>query len=99
MTAAVTDRPKPKRLAFVLIPGFSLVTLGCAIEAFRMANERAAPPPFVCRMLGVRARQVATNTGLVVTADDVVGGPDSGSGEPWDIVFIISSLTSVDFAD
>ena len=24
----------------MLIPGFSLVTLGCAVEAFRMANER-----------------------------------------------------------
>jgi transcriptional regulator GlxA family with amidase domain len=101
MTVAVTEarRARPKRLAFVLIPGFSLVTLGCAIEAFRMANERAATPPFVCRMLGVGTRQVATNTGLVVTADDVAGGPDPASGAPWDIIFIISSLTSVHFAD
>jgi transcriptional regulator GlxA family with amidase domain len=96
MHAAATEprAPAPKRLAFVLIPGFSLVTLGCAIEAFRMANERSAAPPFVCKTLGVRARQIATNTGLVVTADDLAGGDDR-----WDIIFIISSLTSVGFAD
>lgn len=85
---------KPKSLAFVLIPGFSLVTLGCALEPFRMTIERSRKPPFVYRTLGVRHREVPANDGFKVTADGTIGGD-----EPWDIIFIVSSLSSVDYRD
>lgn len=85
---------KPKSLAFVLIPGFSLVTLGCALEPFRMTIERSRKPPFVYRTLGVRQREVAANDGLPIIADDVIGGEQT-----WDIIFIVSSLSAVDFRD
>lgn len=85
---------KPKSLAFVLIPGFSLVTLGCALEPFRMTIERSRKPPFVYRTLGVRQREVAANDGLPIIADDVIGGEQA-----WDIIFIVSSLSAVDFRD
>jgi transcriptional regulator GlxA family with amidase domain len=88
------DVTKPRTLAFVLLPEFSLVTFACAIEAFRMANERSARPLFDWRLLGVQGRQVKANCGLWFTTDGIIGGD-----EHWDIVFVISSLPSVNFDD
>lgn len=90
------DQPdrQPKRLAFVLIPGFSLVTLGCVLEPFRMTNERSGQQHFAYRMLGVREREVSANDGLKIVADGVIGDNQS-----WDIIFIVSSLSAVEFRD
>ncbi|MDR3436983.1 GlxA family transcriptional regulator [Telmatospirillum sp.] len=85
---------RPRTLAFVLIPEFSLVTFACAIEAFRMANDRSDGPLFTWKLLGIQKKEVQANCGLRFTADDVIGTEDH-----WDIVFIVSSLTSVNFDD
>jgi transcriptional regulator GlxA family with amidase domain len=85
---------RPRSLAFVLLPGFSLVTLGCAIEPFRMTNERSGRTHFIYRTLGVRQREVSANDGLKIIADGVIGGD-----ERWDIIFIVSSLSAVGFRD
>lgn len=83
----------PWRLAFVLIPRFSLITLGCATEAFRLANERHERPPFLARMIGLAPGAVETNDGLRLGTDI----PLAEAGLEWDLIFLISSLDAVEF--
>lgn len=92
-TSPLVSQGAPWRLAFVLIPRFSLVTLGCATEAFRLANERHERPPFLCRMIGLQPGEVATNDGLRIATDTSI----AEAGTDWDLIFIISSLSAVDF--
>lgn len=93
MAPAGASRGGAWRLAFVLIPRFSLVTLGCATEAFRLANERHERPPFLCRMIGLAPGTVATNDGLKLATDL----PLAEAGLDWDMIFLISSLDAVEF--
>lgn len=83
-----------RRLAFVLVPKFSLVTLGCATEPFRLANQRSPDQPFTYRLLGVQPGEVETSDGMRMATDGLAGESDD-----WDIVFLISSLLAVDFED
>ena len=87
------DAARVRRLAFVLLPKFSLVTLGCATEPFRLANQRHDTPPFAYRMLGVEPGPVETNDGLRIATDGVVNDGD----DDWSVVFLISSLNAVEF--
>lgn len=91
---ATGDPRRRRRLAFVLLPKFSLVTLGCATEPFRLANQRSPDQPFTYRLLGLQPGEVETSDGLRMSTDEVVGESDD-----WDIVFLISSLVAVDFED
>lgn len=93
-TKPPTDIGKTRRLAFVLIPKFSLMTLGCATEPFRLANQRYEAAPFVYRMLGVHPGDVETNDGLRVAVDGVIGESDD-----WDLIYLISSLSAVEFEE
>lgn len=92
-SSPLANRDAPWRLAFVLIPRFSLITLGCATEAFRLANERHESPPFACRMLGVTPGEVCTNAGLRLATDGCIAEAEVA----WDLIFLISSLDSVEF--
>jgi AraC family carnitine catabolism transcriptional activator len=92
-TTPLVSQGAPWRLAFVLIPRFSLITLGCATEAFRLANERHDKPPFLCRMIGVQPGDVCANDGLRIATDGTIGATD----RDWDMIFLISSLSAVDF--
>jgi transcriptional regulator GlxA family with amidase domain len=84
----------PRRLGFVLIPGFSLLTLSSAIDAFRLANDHSRVPIFSYKILSIRGKTVASNDGITVTVD-----ADISDCEKLDIIFIISSLNVVEFYD
>ncbi len=83
-----------KRIGFVLVPRFSMVTLGCAIEPFRLANEYSIEPRFCYYTISVRESLVSTS--------DKIGLCTSRSlrncGD-LDVIFIVSSLNAVDFRD
>lgn len=87
-------RPRVLRIAFVLVPGFSLITLATGIEPFRMTNERSEHLVFDYRTLGVTEREVSANDGLKITVDDVIATPAR-----WDIIFLVASLGAVGFSD
>jgi transcriptional regulator GlxA family with amidase domain len=86
--------PTPRRLGFVLIPGFSLLTLSSAMDAFRLANERSQVPIFSYKTVSIRGKSVASNDGITITVD-----ADISNCEELDIIFIISSLNVVEFHD
>jgi transcriptional regulator GlxA family with amidase domain len=86
--------PTPKRLGFVLIPGFSLLTLSSAIDAFRLANDQSRVPLFSYKTLGIRGKTVSSNDGITLIVD-----ADISDCEELDIIFVISSLNVVEFYD
>lgn len=82
----------PTTMAFLLIPGFSMFTLSCAVEVFRVANERTATPRFAYRTVGVREREVASSDGIGLTADAVIA-----DCPPVDMILVVSSLEGAEF--
>jgi transcriptional regulator GlxA family with amidase domain len=81
-------------LGFVLIPGFSLLTLSSAIDAFRLANDQSRVPVFSYKTISIRGKSVSSNDGITVTVD-----ADISDCEGLDIIFLISSLNVVEFYD
>lgn len=94
MANAQPTRAETRYLGFVLIPGFSLVTLSCAIEAFRLTNERSQHASFVYRTIGVDSTSVRANDGLLLTTDCSIEDEHA-----YDIIFMVSSLDAVEFYD
>jgi transcriptional regulator GlxA family with amidase domain len=84
------SKTNPHRIGFVLMPGFSLALLACAIEAFRLANDWSDTPPFVYTLFGL-GKEVRTDDGLAVAVDELQ------SHASLDFVFLISSLNSAEF--
>lgn len=83
----------PIRIGFCLVPGFSLITLASGIEPFRMGNERSGKEVFAYRTIGVQGREVTTNDGIQMIADEEMGALD------LDIVILVASLDACEFQD
>ncbi|WP_176084678.1 helix-turn-helix domain-containing protein [Martelella sp. HB161492] len=79
------------RIGFVVVPDFSLITLASGIEPFRLANIAAGRKVFDYRTLAVFDRQVLSNDGVQMLAEDEISTLD------FDIVFLIASLDAADF--
>jgi transcriptional regulator GlxA family with amidase domain len=73
------------------MPNFSLALLGCAVEAFRLANDGSDSPRFVYSMLGLD-RKVRSNDGLLISTESIW---DQSSH--FDLVFLISSLNAAEY--
>jgi len=81
-------------LGFVLTPGFSLFTLSCAIEAFRMTNEFAGAERFRYYTIGIDDRLTLSSDGLRIAADRTLD-----DCPPLDLIVLISSLPAAEFFD
>uniref|UniRef100_Q11BU0 Transcriptional regulator, AraC family with amidase-like domain n=1 Tax=Chelativorans sp. (strain BNC1) TaxID=266779 RepID=Q11BU0_CHESB len=83
-----------RRLGFVLLPQFSLLTLSAAWEGFRLANSQTGAATYVCQTVGVTGREVRSSNDIIVKTDKEVADDPS-----FDITFVISSLNSAEFRD
>ena len=58
------NRSVPQNFAFLLIPGFSLVALSCAIDALRAANLEDVRLRFSWQLISSESRQVESSSGI-----------------------------------
>ena len=65
-----------KHFVFLLIPGFSLVALSCAVDALRAANVEAGETLFRWTMVANSAGEVTSSSGLSISCNGI-GEDDS----------------------
>ena len=74
------DKPSelPQRLAFVLIPQFSMIAFTSAIESLRLANRVAARDLYSWTLLSVDGEPVTTSCGLCLPVDGPLTSAERG---------------------
>lgn len=65
--------PAARRIGFLLIPGFSLLSYASTVEPLRAANRLSGRLLYAWRHISDRGRPVAASSGLSITADGAVG--------------------------
>lgn len=65
--------PAPRRIGFLLIPGFSLLSYASAVEPLRAANRLSGRPLYTWIHVSAQGRPVEASSGLVIAADKKVG--------------------------
>lgn len=60
----------PTRIAFVLLPEFTLLSFSCAAEALRIANRVSGRRLYEWRLLGEGGGEMLSSSGIALTLDD-----------------------------
>jgi len=63
------DNGKPRRIAFLLLPNFSMIAFSAALEPLRMANRLSGRTLYQWPLLSVDGAPVAASNGLPITPD------------------------------
>ena len=74
---------QPREIVFALVPDYSFIAFGSAVEPLRMANRMHGAPLYRWRIVSAGGVPVASSNGLVMQVDG-----DLGSGESADLVFV-----------
>nr|WP_198034500.1 GlxA family transcriptional regulator [Halomonas sp. 1513] len=67
-----------RQIAFLLLPGFSLLAQACALEPLQVANQLAGARLYVPTTYGLEARDTRSASELSLTPQHAVGEDDSG---------------------
>jgi transcriptional regulator GlxA family with amidase domain len=65
--------PAPRRIGFVLIPGFSLLSYASAVEPLRAANRLSGRMLYTWTHVSAQGRPVEASSGLAIAANRKVG--------------------------
>jgi transcriptional regulator GlxA family with amidase domain len=68
-------RQGPRRIGFLLIPGFAVLTYACAMEPYRAANELAEEELYTWRHISPHGRPVAASNGIAILPDQGIDRP------------------------
>ena len=63
------EESRPRRIGFVLVPGFSFIAMGSALEPLRMANQLTEKPLYEWTLLSQDGGSVAASNGISLAAD------------------------------
>jgi transcriptional regulator GlxA family with amidase domain len=85
---------RPFRVAFILVPGFSLMALSSAVEPLRAVNRLVGEQRFEWVVIGPAAGPVAASNGLEVRAACAIGG-----APPADLTIVVASLDVETYRD
>ncbi|MGY2843497.1 transcriptional regulator GlxA family with amidase domain [Bradyrhizobium sp. USDA 4509] len=66
---SVRDRDRPRRIGFLLIPGFALMSYASAVEPLRAANVLAGKNLYRWRHISIRGSDIAASNGVRIQAD------------------------------
>lgn len=77
------NAPTPRRIGFLLIPGFSLLSYASAVEPLRAANRLSGQALYEWSHISGQGRPVEASSGLEIAADHRVG--DDG---PLDMILV-----------
>ncbi|RXG85914.1 GlxA family transcriptional regulator [Bradyrhizobium zhanjiangense] len=72
---AVYDITQPRRIGFLLIPGFALMSYASAVEPLRAANVLADKNLYRWRHISIRGSDIAASNGVRIQADASIGNP------------------------
>ena len=81
----------PRRIGFLLLPGFSMVTLGAAADLLSVAGGLAGPSLYTSHTIGIDGMPVEASSGLVVV-------PKLSIEQASDF-FIVLVVSNIDFAE
>ncbi|MFZ0730333.1 MAG: AraC family transcriptional regulator, partial [Methylovirgula sp.] len=84
----------PRRIGFLLIDGFAMMSFASAIEPLRAANVLAGRPLYEWVTIGVGGRAIIASTGLSVRAHHLVGAEVD-----LDTVFVCAGGNPAAFVD
>lgn len=65
--------PASRRIGFLLIPGFSLLSYASAVEPLRAANRLSGRPLYTWIHVSAQGRPVEASSGLAIAADETIG--------------------------
>src|SRR5258708_28582023 len=72
-----TSSELPQRIAFILVPNFSMIAFTSAVEPLRLANRTAGKDFYSWRLFSTEGKPVAASNGIVLhpngNIDQVVG--------------------------
>jgi len=83
-TGAPVVQSPPQRYGFLLLPNFSLIALGSAVDPLRLANGVLRYPAYKFQTIGLSAEPVASSDGIRLLPEvpmDRIG--------PYDAVFVV----------
>ncbi len=84
---------KPLRIAFVLVPEFTMIAFSACVEPFRIANRVSGKNLYRCQAISLDGRPVLASNGLSVNVD---GGLDDIAAET---VFVCGGIDIKDHVD
>jgi len=70
-----SGRSGPRRIAFLLIPGFAVLAYACAMEPYRAANELAEEALYTWRHVSPHGRPVEASNGIAILPDQGIDRP------------------------
>jgi transcriptional regulator GlxA family with amidase domain len=82
-----TSTAPARRIAFLILPSFSNLTLAAAMEPLRGANRWAGRPLFEWSTLSENGDPVVSSSGLAVIPDRALDPPDA-----YDALFVVASF-------
>ncbi|MCF4167622.1 GlxA family transcriptional regulator [Zavarzinia compransoris] len=94
MSGSRSDIPSPRRIGFLLIPGFALMSYASSIEPLRAANRLAGRAVYDWRHFSPAGATVASSTGALVPVD----GDLSAAGN-LDMLVVCAGGDRIDFAE
>jgi transcriptional regulator GlxA family with amidase domain len=66
---SLNDRDRPRRVGFLLIPGFALMSYASAVEPLRAANVLTGRNLYRWRHISIRGSEIAASNGVRIQAD------------------------------
>lgn len=76
MSTRVETTPACRRVAFLLVPNFSLISLAAASEPLRMVNTLGGRPAYRVELLSVDGAPVRSSSGMGMQVDRAMGEAD-----------------------
>jgi transcriptional regulator GlxA family with amidase domain len=89
--AGCCELSEARRLGFILLPGFSMLTLSAAWESFRLVNQ-LGQQVYSCETVSVLERVVASSNGITVVTDLRLKDQPT-----FDLTFIVASRECAEF--
>ncbi len=84
----------PRRIGFLLLPGFSMGALGAAVDLLNVAGGVSREALYTSHSIGIDSAPIRSNTGLVLMPELSI---DQASG--FFLAFVVSTLEFADFYD
>jgi transcriptional regulator GlxA family with amidase domain len=66
---SISDRDRPRRIGFLLVPGFALMSYASAVEPLRAANVLTGRNLYRWRHIAIQGSEIAASNGVRIHAD------------------------------
>ncbi|MBT5415158.1 MAG: GlxA family transcriptional regulator [Rhodospirillaceae bacterium] len=92
-------RKTPERIAFFLVPDFSMIAFSSAVEPLRIANRMAGRKLYAWRIVSKDGKPVRASCGVAVIADARITPFANGARLPFSSVLVCSGIGAEHYED